>query len=303
MHQLDKCLSWGSQFHCTKSRQGVGIVAQIVVLGSDGWLGSNIHRFYGHDSIGFTGAEVRKLLLTSNLRNTFLNIHEMSNNITIINAIGSRYGDKGQMLDANTETPHKISEIVSSLDLHFVHFGSAAEYQINSEKLRINESMSTSPSSEYGKSKLAGSIKVLEHPRSLVLRLFNVVGLNLPSQNPLIDIRLKVAAAQMNSEALQLRNSSTVRDFISIDLFLRTLKFSIDNKLNGVFNVCSGEPVSFGEIAREIATRADCTKPIESKIDDPTDFIVGDPSKLRSISGINEYVDASTVVDWLSLRC
>jgi len=278
-------------------------VAQIVVLGSDGWLGSNIHQFYGHDSVGFSGAEVRKLLLMNNLRNTFLDIHKMTNQITIINAIGSRYGDKSQMLDANTEAPHKLSEIASSLDLHFVHFGSAAEYQINSEKLRINESMSTLPSSDYGKSKLAGSMKVLEHPKSLVLRLFNVVGLNLPSQNPLIDIRLKVEAAKMNSEALQLRNSSTVRDFISIDLFLRTLKFSIENKLNGVFNVCSGEPISFGEIAQEIATRTDCTKPIESKMTDPADFIVGDPSKLRSISGINEYVDASTIVDWLSLRC
>ena len=277
-------------------------MAQIVVLGSDGWLGSNIHRFYGLNSIGFSGSEVRNLLYTNNLRKTFLSIQEMKSNISIINAIGSRYGDENQMRDANTETPRKLSEIASSLNLHFVHFGSAAEYQINSEKLRINESMNTLPSSEYGKSKLAGSIKVLEHPRSLVLRLFNVVGPNLPPQNPLIDIRLKFEAALMNSEALQVRNALTVRDFISLNLFLRTLKFSIENKLKGVFNVCSGEPVSFGAIAREIAQRADCTRPIESQIIDSNDVIVGDPTKLRSISGINEYVDAGTVVDWLSLR-
>ena len=277
-------------------------MAQIVVLGSDGWLGSNIHRFYGHDSIGFTGAEVRKLLLTNNLRNTFLNIHKMTNNMTIINAIGSRYGDKSQMLDANSETPHKLSEIVSSLDLHFVHFGSAAEYQINSKKLRIDESMTTLPPSEYGKSKLAGSIKVLEHPRSLVLRLFNVVGPNLPSQNPLIDIRLKIEAALINSEAPQLLNSFTVRDFISINLFLRTLKFSVDKKLTGVYNVCSGLPVSFGDIALEIARRLGSIAPVESQLSDQSDFIVGDPRKIRSVSGIYEDVDTSAVVDWLLIR-
>ena len=277
-------------------------MAQIVVLGSDGWLGSNIHRFYGHDSIGFTGAEVRKLLLTNNLRNTFLNINKMTNNITIINAIGSRYGDKSQMLDANSETPHKLSEIVSSLDLHFVHFGSAAEYQINSKKLRIDESMTTLPPSEYGKSKLAGSIKVLEHPRSLVLRLFNVVGPNLPSQNPLIDIRLKIEAALINSEAPQLLNSFTVRDFISINLFLRTLKFSVDKKLTGVYNVCSGLPVSFGDIALEIARRLGSIAPVESQLSDQSDFIVGDPRKIRSVSGIYEDVDTSAVVDWLLIR-
>ena len=277
-------------------------MAQIVVLGSDGWLGSNIHRFYGHDSIGFTGAEVRKLLLTNNLRNTFLNINKMTNNITIINAIGSRYGDKSQMLDANSETPHKLSKIVSSLDLHFVHFGSAAEYQINSKKLRIDESMTTLPSSEYGKSKLAGSIKVLEHPRSLVLRLFNVVGPNLPSQNPLIDIRLKIEAALINSEAPQLLNSFTVRDFISINLFLRTLKFSVDKKLTFVYNVCSGLPVSFGDIALEIARRLGSIAPVESQLSDQSDFIVGDPRKIRSVSGIYEDVDTSAVVDWLLIR-
>jgi nucleoside-diphosphate-sugar epimerase len=162
--------------------------------------------------------------------------------------------------------------------------------------------MDTSPFSEYGKSKLAGSSKVLEYPRSLVLRLFNVVGPGLQPLNPLTDIRLKVESALLNSGTIQLHNSFTVRDFISIDLFLRYLKFSVDKKLTGIYNVCSGVPVSFGDIALEIARRMGCIEAVESELSNQIDFVVGDPTKIRSISGIYEDVDTSAVVDWLLIR-
>jgi nucleoside-diphosphate-sugar epimerase len=120
--------------------------------------------------------------------------------------------------------------------------------------------------------------------------------------NPLTDIRLKVESALLNSGTIQLHNSFTVRDFISIDLFLRYLKFSVDKKLTGIYNVCSGVPVSFGDIALEIARRMGCIEAVESELSNQIDFVVGDPTKIRSISGIYEDVDTSAVVDWLLIR-
>lgn len=275
-------------------------MTRIVVLGGDGWFGNKVHQFFGNDSIAIPGSKVRALLSSNNSQKALISLLKETDETKIINCIGSRYGNLSQMQSANIDVPIKISEIASSLGLYLCHIGSAAEYGVCAIGSRLSEASIASPTTAYGKSKLTGSLKVLENPMSLVLRVFNVVHSNLPAKNPLVDIQLKVHSAPLHSEAIKLLNAFTTRDFISLGYTLNTLKFVLSNRTTGILNVCSGTPIQLGDIAKEIARRVKCSTIVSSELDDWQDYVVGDSTMLQSVTGLYEEASPSKVVDWLA---
>ena len=204
------------------------------------------------------------------------------------------------MQSANVDLPIKISEIASSLNLCFCHIGSAAEYGVCAMGSRLSESLIASPTTAYGKSKLTGSLRVLKNSTSLVLRVFNIVHSNLPAKNPLVDIQSKVHSAPLYSDAIKLLNAFTTRDYISLRFTLNTLKFILSNRTTEILNVCSGTPIQLGDIAREIARRVKCSAIVKSELNDQRHYVVGDSTKLRSVTGLYEEAIPSKVVDWLA---
>lgn len=275
-------------------------MTRIVVLGGDGWFGNKVHQFFGDDSIAIPGSKVRALLSSNSSQKALISLLKETDDTKIINCIGSRYGNLSQMQSANIDVPIKISEIALSLKLYLCHIGSAAEYGVCAMGSRLSESSIASPTTAYGKSKLTGSLKVLENSTSLVLRVFNVVHSNLPATNPLVDIQLKVHSAPLHSEAIKLLNAFTTRDYISLGYTLNTLKFVLSNRTTGILNVCSGTPIQLGDIAREIARRVKCSVIVTSELNDQRDYVVGDSTKLQSVTGLYEEANLSKVVDWLA---
>lgn len=276
-------------------------VPKIVVVGDDGWLGQNVKKFLKHSAIGISGSEARKLISAKNPRDALLSLTNIESGASIINCVGARHGTYKQMQMANIKIPYELSCLAFSLNFNLIHFGSAAEYGLCSRGSRLTESSNTSPISLYGRSKLAGTMKVLENPNSVVLRVFNLVGPKLGIGNPLLDIYSKVLSASKHKNVVTLQNKFTTRDFISIAFVLKSLDFSLRNKLTGIYNICSGTPIAFGDIATEIATRIAFPALIASTVNDLSDYVVGDPTKFKLASGLIEHADTRSVVDWLTL--
>lgn len=180
-------------------------------------------------------------------------------------------------------------------DLPLVVAGSAAEIgTFDSPRRCVDENAETHPDGAYGRAKLAQSELVLDWGGTS-MRLFNSTG---PGQGPAVVVGRIVAQLAAGTHRLVVRESRSVRDFVdvrdAVNAFLMATQIE-----PGLYNICSGRPVSIAEII-SIALDAAGVPGLEVEVEDPDfegRFVCGDPSLLESKGFKRQFTLEMTIRD------
>ncbi len=163
--------------------------------------------------------------------------------------------DPETLLDANVGAVTRLLGACAGTGIRVVHAGSCAEYARVEGPALITEDTPCHPSAPYGAAKLAAT----EWGRTLAerlgvpfvtLRLFGVYG---PGESPhriVPALRAKLATG----EPVPLTHGNQVRDFTFVDDLCEAVLRATDADLptGGVYNVCSGIPVSIREVCLSV---------------------------------------------------
>lgn len=186
-----------------------------------------------------------------------------------------------------------VPSLQGSLSGRLVHVGSVAEYAPLPAPERLRERDPLGPTTDYGAAKagaslLAQALAARHGVQLCVARLFNLYG---PEE---AETRLvpAIVRALRKGETPSLTPGDHVRDFTYVeDVAEALLRLALaPAKLPAVVNVCRGEPVAVGDVARGVAASLG-TPEIElglgrrpNRADEPA-WLVGDPSLLREALG------------------
>lgn len=214
----------------------------VALVGATGWLGAYIRESLPEavavsaTEILNSGGEVLSGLVTGP-------------DWVIVNAAGARQGSPSTLLRLNVELPMMLATRTSTVGAHFVHLGSAAEYGLTPSDGLCDEIGSVRPASEYGRTKLQGTLAALESGNATVLRVFNVVSDPPQESSPLADVAARVRRAFAEGIDAELLSARTVRDWVRREFVRDSVAYACLNRPTGLFNICSGTGCSMGEIA------------------------------------------------------
>jgi len=177
--------------------------------------------------------------------------------------------------------------------VRLLSIGSAAEYRLDGDA-PIDEACPTLPASPYGRTKWVQSSLVLANAtapplQGMVARPFNLIGPGLGERHVIGAICRQVAAMDSPGE-LVLGNTASARDFIDVrDAVVAYWAIVRDGRPGRVYNVCSGEAVSVGQIVNQVAELLDRkltvrSDPGRNRPSDPP-RVVGDATRLRTELG------------------
>ena len=140
---------------------------------------------------------------------------------------------------------NKISKIIA--------ISTAAVYQNVSEKIILDESSVTEPSSPYGSSKLEMENMINDFTQNhnvnaITLRLFNVYGIG---QSPeYAGVITKFLSNIRNNNSLTIfGDGSQTRDFVHVNDVVSAIILSIDSSSFGLYNVATGNSVTILDLA------------------------------------------------------
>ena len=145
-----------------------------------------------------------------------------------------------------------IEKLISEGLKNVVCIGSAFECGlINGE---LNENINTKPNTSYSvaKDSLRKSLELLTKDSNVTfkwLRVFNVFG---KDQHPKTLFGLLDTAILEKKTTFKMSGGEQLRDYIDIeDLAIMITRVSLQNKINGVINCCSGTPVSIRKLVEQ----------------------------------------------------
>lgn len=175
-----------------------------LVLGASGFLGSHVHAAINRSNevpdivavsrrpprlaMSHDSSWVPLDLSTVSVQDLVVLI-EAARPRAVINCVGRTSGTAEELWDLNTTFVDKLVQALSqSGPTPLVHLGSAAEYGPHQQNVPIKETAATRPVSNYGRSKLAATRKIMYAAESgdisaTVLRVFNPVGARAPSDS------------------------------------------------------------------------------------------------------------------------
>ncbi|WEK03785.1 MAG: NAD(P)-dependent oxidoreductase [Candidatus Devosia phytovorans] len=181
----------------------------------------------------------------------------------------------------------------------FLYLSSTRVY-VGSALAREDQSLSVNPgdaSDIYNLSKLMGEALVFaQHNRtSRIARLSNVVGIDLNSENFLIDV-----CRQALSGKISIRTSlASMKDYIHVnDVVNYLVKISTDGQ-SGTYNVAFGKNITHGQIVERLQILTRCSVEVASSA--PTvQYPVIDVEKLRNDFGPCEHNILDSIPEILS---
>lgn len=207
----------------------------------------------------------------------------------VVNAAGLLHGAVHELEDANVAFAAWLAELVSRRGLALLHLGSAAEYGHPPDERRVAESTPCMPTTDYGRTKLAGTLAVIDRVdegMATVARVFNLVGPGAPPGSPIAQFAEDVAALGPLGGAVEVRWPDTVRDVISVDQLARSLiGLSTARQRPPVVNVCSGAGVRFGSLVESLGRRRGVEVQVVSLNLPGIPAVVGDPTILLASTG------------------
>lgn len=244
------------------------IAGPIVVVGSSGFIGSNLMAallHYRDDVVGLSRStsswRQKALSLEASTRETgndsVIETLKRINPGTIFNL--SAYGaypdqqDLTRSVEVNIGLTRQLVDWCTKKQAIFVHAGSSSEYGLNSDGPL--ESGATSPNSLYALTKLSGSLLVQnailsDKARASVLRLYSVYG-SLEDPRRLIPTLVREGARKRFPV---FGMPSTSRDFIFIsdvvEAFCEVASALASEKVPPVLNIGTGIATTLQEVAK-----------------------------------------------------
>ena len=140
---------------------------------------------------------------------------------------------------------NKISKIIAA--------STAAVYQNVSEKIILNESSLTEPSSPYGSSKLEmenmiNDFTQTHNVNAIILRLFNVYGIGQSPEYAGVITKF-LSDIKSNNSLTIFGDGSQTRDFVHVNDVVSAIILSIDSSNFGLYNVATGKSVTILDLA------------------------------------------------------
>lgn len=177
----------------------------------------------------------------------------------------------------------------------FVNIGSCAEYGIVEYGKKVNESSITKPESLYATSKLSAyyyglSVAKQKDIPFIHLRLFGVYGEG-ENKKRLLPYVTNNLLKRIKSN---LTSGNQIRDWIYIDDVIDALIYFLEADLSeiqkfSIYNICSGKGHSVKKMLKTLCNELNASDDLLewnkiTRIDEPK-WLVGDPSRFKSISG------------------
>lgn len=225
----------------------------------------------------------------------------------VVNACGLLRGTSAELTSANESWPTwLVQSVLAGSGARFVHIGSASEYGDPGDDRPISEDRPVHPNGDYATSKAAGSLAVVAARRAgldaTVARVFNLVGPALSPTSPLHQFLTDVTALPPTGGEIELWWPDTVRDYVLLeDLGAAVAALALADVSEDIVNVCSGVGISFGRIAQAMAAAQN--KPLRIRsLDRPgIATVIGDPTRLRDLTGITPTISAELIAQHATL--
>ena len=223
--------------------------------------------------------------------------------------------DPMRALDTNVTGAVRLVEAMrqhrasGTLDPSLLVIGSAEQYgRHDASDMPLTEGHDLRPRTFYAATKCAQEAFALAAARAEGLRVtatrsFNHSGRGQPPEFLLPALVRRALTARSTPDAsVAIGNTETVRDFLHVEDVVAAYISLVERGRSGeVYNVCSGEGATVGEIAAEVLSRAGVTGPLRSEpalrrsVDVP--FLVGDNAKLRADTGWSPVRSRGDIID------
>lgn len=172
--------------------------------------------------------------------------------------------------------------------------GSAAQYGFGLQRLLV-EGDATVPISAYGAQKAVLERAVLasplrQHVRVIFTRSFNHIGPGQGADAPAGQWARQIIDAEVaGGGTVRTGDLNAVRDFLDVRDVADAYLALVRSRAEGVVNVCSGVPVPVGRVVTALVDHGRVRVTVERDaalvrgVDPP--YVVGDPSRLRDLTG------------------
>lgn len=212
----------------------------------------------------------------------------------ILSFIGGSYTD-GEYLNL-VQLNCGVLELLSRMSLEnvrIISLGSAAEYGAANINILV-EDMEVSPTSDYGHAKavqtaLATGLNLELQQNVSILRVFNLYGVGTPSHAISEKIHQRVKRLPRGAQ-LVLDDPEMIRDFVDVkDVADGLVSFIQSNPVAGIYNLCSGQPLSLAQLAaaflKVYGKNEEITVASEPKYFSPVRRAVGSTEKFLTATG------------------
>jgi NDP-hexose 4-ketoreductase len=273
----------------------VSRLPHVAVVGGRGWVGRAVLRAAAYHGVPVTvvsrGTGPGVVTVDPEVPATLA--RALDGVDAVINAAGYRGPDAECARAANFAMPDRLGRLSLEQGWRLVHLGSASEYGLVEGTEPLREDQFCAPPTLYGLTKLAGT-RAVQHWReagapATVARVFNIAAADLPADNPIRDIATQVRAAAGSGAALgevAIGDPTMVRDISRrswVAAAILALAVGPSGADHPVVNVCSGEEVRFGDLARAMARHLAVRITVRDLGWPRGGHIVGDPTLLRSL--------------------
>lgn len=174
----------------------------------------------------------------------------------------------------NYEANKKIVDYIKTKKIKFIFLSTSHIYKPTNKK--IDESFEKKPINTYGKYKFKSENYIKKHLKDfLILRVFNIYGINQPNGYFFSDIIEKIK----NKQKISINNS--YRDFIHVNEVSKFINFCLKKNLIGIINLGSGKSFSLKKIIIMISNKLKI--PCKIKIYNKSDKIVSSNRLIKKI--------------------
>ncbi|MEO6122955.1 MAG: NAD(P)-dependent oxidoreductase [Ilumatobacteraceae bacterium] len=219
----------------------------------------------------------------------------------IVNCVGVTSGSTPQMRVANIDVVRTLTAALEMRPgIHLIHLGSAAEYGSCVRGRPIGVNAVASPVSDYGLTKLAGTLHIVAaaetgHLVATVLRVFNPLGRESNAASLAGRAAREIdAAMRRGDDVVRLGNLGTWRDYVDVRDVASAVMAAVSTppRRSTVLNVGRGEAVLSRDLVTSLASVAGYGGTI----------VESDPGSVRSAAVSWQCADISTTKDqigWL----